>query len=81
MRADEGRPVPDLLLGGLDQPAGESISRDFPGQGRCVRGVGQAQTGVASLLGRDLGVGGSDLIGKLLEQSQSRCHDRSAGLQ
>ena len=58
VRPDDGRAVPDLLLGGLDEAPGEGVARRLAGRGRGVGDVAQGQTAGRGLLRRDLAVGG-----------------------
>ena len=54
VRPDQGRAVPDLLVGRLDEPAGEGRPNGLARPGRGVRFVAQAQ---AALLGGHLAMG------------------------
>ena len=44
VRPDERRPVPDLLVGGLREPAGQGVPRRLPGEWRGVGRVAQRQS-------------------------------------
>ena len=81
MRPDERRAVPDLLLGGLDEPPGQGVARRFAGGGRRVRLVSQRQGTGGGLLRRDLGMGRRERPGKLLEQRVPGRDDRATGIE
>ena len=68
VRPDQRGAVPDLLLGGLGEAAGEGVARRLAGQLRGVRRVAQAQAPRGGLVGRDLGVGGGERPRQRVEQ-------------
>jgi hypothetical protein len=75
MRADDRRPVPDLLLGRLDQPSSECVAWPLPGKGRGVGDVSRGQASGCRLVRRDLAMRGSERIGEGVEQAQARLDD------
>ena len=81
MRPDHGRPVPDLLLGGVDEPASEGVTRALTGLGRGVRDVAKGQPAGRRLFGGDLAMGGRERRSQRLEQAQTGRHDPSTGLE
>ena len=57
MRPDQRRAVPDLLLGGLGEPARQRVAWRLAGEWRRVRRVAQGQPRRRGLVGRDLRMG------------------------
>ena len=82
VRPDERRAVPDLLLGRLDEPAGQGVARRLAAQRRGVRHVAQRQAARRGLLRRDLAVGGRRAARRAASSSaQPRLDDPPAGLE
>ena len=81
VRPDDRGPVPDLLLGGVGQPAGQGVARRLAGQHRRVRDVAQAHPSGRGLLGRDLAVRGRQWRGHELEEPQPSLDDPAARIE
>ena len=81
VRPDERGAVPDLLVGGLGEAAGQRSRGGLArGRGR-IRRVAHAQRRGRGLVGRDLGVGAGERHGQALQQAQPVLDDARAGVQ
>ncbi len=80
MRPDQGRAIPDLLVGGLGKASDQRVARRLRRACRGVGDVAQPERARGRLLRRDLRVGGRQRLGEVGQELESLGDDLAAGL-